>query len=149
MFHRLLPVVICILGQQASAQTCEGSAVACVRVLACIGNAGLFVDGAAFGAGQGTLMLTRSDNVGCIGTWDSDGPFGAGIAHMRCDDGLSGRVLYHTQDNATGTVIGVGEDSQGRTIQAWSGTNVLNFLSETGTPETARLPCSTAPLPMS
>lgn len=145
MFRALLPVAISALPLAALSQTaptCEGSRNACVRVLACIGTNGLYVDGAVFGRGQGSLAVLRSDGVSCTGAWNSDGPFGGGIANMTCEDGLTGQVVYFLQDNDTGTAIGRGEDSQGRPIEAWSGLNILEFLSPDGRPEAARLPCA-------
>ncbi len=152
MIRSSLPVIICLFphfGAAQTAQTCEtrpGSLSNCVRVLACIGDGGLYLDGEARGWDQGTLEVTRSDGVRCTGRWNSDGPLGTGVAELTCEDGLTGGVVYYNQDNETGTVIGQGQDSLGRQIEAWSGLNVLQFLSESGKPQEARLPCSPAPL---
>jgi hypothetical protein len=120
----------------------------CVRVLACIGTAGRYFDGQARGWDQGTVTGTTSDGVTCTGTWRSDGLMGSGTSWMKCSDGVSIEVLYYTQDNRTGTVIGRGRGSAGQPIRVWTGTNVLAYLAPEGRPS-AELPCGGAPIPIS
>lgn len=120
----------------------------CVRVLACIGDEGLWFDGQSRGWNQGTVAGAISDGHTCTGTWNSDGPFGAGVGQMTCSDGAEVGVLYTTQDGRTGTVIGQGSDTLGRNIRVWSGLNVLEFLTANGAVG-AELPCGTEPIQIS
>lgn len=120
----------------------------CIRVLACLGDQGLWLDGKARGWDQGTVSLERSDQILCYGTWDSNGPLGTGRAEIACEDGSSGNIIYYNQDNVTGTVIGRGIDDQGRHIQVWSGENILQFLTAPGAYGPA-LPCVAGDIPLS
>lgn len=121
----------------------------CARVLACVGEDGLWLDGQARGWNLGTLAAQRSDGAVCAGTWAADdGPLGSGTARFECSDGSAGPVIYFSQDPDTGTAIARGMDSRGRFIRAWSGKNVLQFLGA-GNVEAARLPCTTAQIPIS
>ena len=121
----------------------------CARVLACVGQDGLWLDGQARGWNTGTLAVQRSDGVVCAGKWAADqGPFGTGTARMECSDGTTARAIYYSQDSLTGTAIGRGVDSVGRTIRAWSGQNVLEFLGD-GDVNAAKLPCADAAIPIS
>lgn len=165
MFRILLPAALTLLAQPVAAQTltlpapgdpqpdqtCENipySQQNCVRVLACIGDAGLYFDGNARGWNAGQVEGRSSDSSACTGTWSADGPLGMGIAQLSCDNGLSVDVLYTQQDNETGTVIGTGRDSLGRLVQVWSGKNVLEFLTPRGS-VSASLPCAAEPIPIS
>lgn len=118
----------------------------CVRVLACVGDEGLWFDGQARGWEQGLIQGFISDGTPCAGTWNSNGFLGTGFADVTCQDDTTMRVIYHTQDGETGTVIGSGRDSQGRAIRAWSGLYVLDFLRGDG--DTLELPCGPAPVPI-
>ena len=121
----------------------------CARLLACVGQDGLWLDGQARGWNTGTLAAQRSDGVVCAGTWAADqGPFGTGTARMECADGTTARAIYYSQDSLTGTAIGRGVDSTGRAIRAWSGQNVLKFLGD-GDVNAAKLPCTDAAIPIS
>ncbi len=86
--------------------------------------------------------------ITCAGTWTADGPFGAGMGRMQCSNDTDIGVIYHTQDNETGTVIGNGRDNAGQGLQVWSGENVLEFLTPDGA-VSARLPCPDGAIPMS
>ncbi|KIT14814.1 hypothetical protein [Jannaschia aquimarina] len=132
-------------------QTCENvpfDQANCVRALACLGTEGVHFDGMARGWDAGTLSGELSDGAACVGRWSSDGPLGTGIADLVCDDGTEADIVYYTQDNVTGTVIGRGMDNRGRAIRAWSGLNVLEFLTPDGQLG-AELPCGDAPVPIS
>ncbi len=152
MIRLIVPVTICLAGPVgAQSATCENvpySQINCVRVLACIGDQGLYFDGQARGWDTGTVAGDISNGDSCQGDWTADGPFGAGMAEMTCNSGLDIGVIYHTQDNETGTVIGNGSDSTGQPIQVWSGENVLAFLTPDGTVG-SELPCMSGPIPMS
>lgn len=152
MNRLILPAII--LCAQASAQDtglCQNipfSSENCVRVLACVGDQGVTFDGKARGWDAGTVSGLMSDGTICTGTWDSNGPFGTGIATMSCNDGKGLDVVYYNQDNITGTVIGRGVDTSGRTVQVWTGENVLQFLTPLGA-FGAALPCIQGEIPIS
>lgn len=152
MFRPVLPVIICLAGplsaQPAACKNIPGSQDNCVRVLACIGDQGLYFDGQARGWDAGPVTGEISNGVGCNGTWTADGPLDAGMGKMVCDDGLEIGVIYYTQDNETGTAIGRGSDSIGQPVEVWSGQNVLEYLTPDGS-VSARLPCMSGPIPMS
>lgn len=152
MFRATLPVIFLASGLSAQdIDVCRNvpySQNNCVRVLACIGDFGLTFDGRARGWDQGTVSGAISDGTKCQGTWDSDGPLGAGISKMTCEDGTTLGILYYSQDSITGTVTGKGADNKGRTIQVWSGQNVLQFLTPDGAYGPA-LPCVQGDIPIS
>jgi hypothetical protein len=115
----------------------------CSRILACVGDDGLWLDGQARGWDTGTLTATASDGTTCTGTWWVVGERRAG-AEMACSDGSRGWVRYVAQDSITGTGIAAGAMEDGRSIRAWTGENVLEYLrEEAGGPE-ALLPCTSA-----
>ncbi len=120
----------------------------CARVLACIGENGLWFDGRVRGWGAGSITGYLSDDTYCKGSWTADGPLGAGLGEMSCEDGLEVDVLYYSQDDATGTAIGGGTDNKGRNVQVWSGENVLQFLTGEGAYGPA-LPCVQGDIPIS
>ncbi|MEM7488705.1 MAG: hypothetical protein AAF390_06225 [Pseudomonadota bacterium] len=120
----------------------------CVRVLACIGEDGLWFDGEARGWDTGTVAGRISDGTTCEGTWDLDGPGGAGQARLACEGGLEIGVIYTQQHNETGTVMGSGVDSLNRPVRVWSGLHVLRFLTPEGQVRAA-LQCGDAPIPIS
>lgn len=154
MFRLILPAVfLCAnLTTPANAQgVCNNipySQKNCVRVLACVGDAGVTFDGQARGWDTGSVTGTMSDGTACSGTWTSDGPLGTGFATMTCDNTTTIDVLYYSQDGITGTTIGRGTDSTGRPVQAWSGKNVLQFLTGPGAFGPA-LPCVQGDIPVS
>lgn len=118
----------------------------CSRVLACVGDDGLWLDGRADGWDQGTLSAELSDGTTCEGSWRVGGPMGLGTAEMTCSDGREGGVVYTAQDGLTGTGIASGAMSDGAAIRAWTGRNVLEFLTgEDGVP---RLPCDAGAIPI-
>ncbi len=80
----------------------------CVRVVACIGDEGVWFNGRAFGRGEGTFSGTTSMGLMCKGTWMSRNAFGLGQADVMCEDGRKGRVFYTYQDEYTGTAVGQG-----------------------------------------
>lgn len=159
MFRSLLPAGFCAFlagalqagGSDAPkldlpACTITGDANSCSRTLACIGEEGLWFDGQARGFNRGTLVGQRSDGVVCAGTW-AYGALGTATANLECDDGLTGHVMYFTEDGRTGTGIARGIDSSGRIIKAWTGDKVLEFLGKTGE-VTATLPCGEIAVPI-
>ena len=73
----------------------------CVRVVACIGDEGVWFNGRAFGRGEGTFSGTTSTGLMCEGTWMSRNAVGLGQADVMCKDGRKGRVFYTYQDEYT------------------------------------------------
>ncbi len=105
----------------------------CMRVLACIGEKGVFFDGQARGDGVGIILGQTSEGVQCSGHWSNiDGTDirGEGRARLKCADGSRFHLVYDERDNHDGTQVGVGKDSKGRMIRAWTGENVLHFLED-------------------
>src|SRR6056300_517622 len=94
----------------------------CVRVVACIGDEGVWFNGRAFGRGEGTFSGTTSMG-------------------LMCEDGRKGRVFYTYQDEYTGTAVGQGAMHSGAKIKIWSGTNVLEYLRGDTGERIAYLPC--------
>ncbi|PRY78068.1 hypothetical protein CLV80_10430 [Yoonia maritima] len=75
--------------------------------------------------------------------------FGLGQADVTCEDGMQGKVFYTYQDPYTGTAVGQGVTSDGRSIRIWSGNNVLAFLRGDTGHRVAMLPCDSGAIPMS
>jgi len=136
--------------QPPAGPACEGlpySTDNCVRVLACIGQGGLWFDGQARGWNEGTVQGATSDGVACSGRWRSGGFLGTGSSRMECADGRQVAVVYFMQDNETGTVVGRGQDDRGTGITVWTGQNVLEYLTPRGTVG-ASLPCGPMSIPV-
>jgi len=147
MFRFVLPVAVCLFGQSsvsqevkvqaspysqtkvADCQNIVGNTGNCVRILACIGENGLYFDGFARGRDAGSLMGHTTAGIQCFGHWRTGGLLGSGSAELTCTDGVTANLIFYTQDSLTGTVIGRGIDSENRVIRAWSGQNVLQFLT--------------------
>ena len=119
----------------------------CVRILACLGDDGVWFDGQARGWDQGTLTGLTSDGAACAGTWDSGQPSEPGRSNFECSDGTVGSVTYTTRDGETGTVIGSGSDNKGRSLRVWTGLFVLDFLR--GENQRPELPCGAEAIPIS
>ena len=124
----------------------EGEMHSCSRVLACIGEDGTWFDGRAVGWDQGLVTGRLDDGRSCGGVWyytEDD----RARAELVCEDGAWIGVDYTAQDGATGTGIGTGTTSDGRAVEAWTGENVLDYLSEDrGRPV---LPCGVMGIPIS
>ena len=119
----------------------------CARVLACVGDDGIWFAGRAFGRGNGDLSGAMSNGTACTGRWTERNWFGAGQADVTCTNGQTGRVYFTYQDRWTGTATGNGEMSGGQRIEMWSGNRVPEFLQNTtGKPA---LPCGDAAIPIS
>ncbi|MCU4653308.1 hypothetical protein N8I71_10720 [Roseibacterium sp. SDUM158016] len=95
----------------------------CSHVIACIGTETLFVGG-GIGWDSGRLEGRLDTGAACIGDWDN----AKGQARFACEDGTAGTVQYFRRDDPTGTAIGIGETEDGRTVEAWSGENVLDYI---------------------
>lgn len=121
----------------------------CTRVLACIGDAGVWFDGRSFGRGDGTLAGQTNEGTVCTGTWVSENVLGMGQADVTCDDGFAVRVFYYYQEPYTGTALGRGIGNDGRVVRSWSGLHVLDYLDDNDSPEGALLPCGERPIPIS
>ncbi|MQY42077.1 hypothetical protein GG681_05455 [Epibacterium sp. SM1969] len=102
----------------------------CVRVLACIGDEGVYFDGQARGEGVGIILGRTNTGLQCSGHWGAHEQLGAGRARLKCGDGSQFHLNFASRDGDTGTTISSGKDSQGRMIRAWSGANVLHFLDQ-------------------
>ena len=153
MFRFLLPAMI-VMATQLSAQTRTSCDMTeddsnCVRVLACMGNTGEWLNGRAFGRGEGTFAGTTSKGVTCSGDWMSRNSLGLGQADIFCDDGRTGRVFYTFQDEYTGTAIGQGAMTSGEGIRMWSGLHVLSYLRGDTGERVALLPCVGGDIPIS
>ena len=119
----------------------------CSRILACVGDDGLWIDGRADGWNRGTLEGRMSDGTLCTGSWGYSWHGLRARAELACDDGRTGVVRYTAQDPESGTGIGRGQMSDGAEIRAWTGRRVLEFLTgEDGVP---RLPCDAGAIPIS
>ena len=69
-------------------------------------------------------------------------------ATLECIDGRTGTFRYTAQDRTTGTGLALGRMSDGAYVKAWTGKNVLDYL----TPEGERhilLPCGPTVIPIS
>ena len=147
MIARLLPAALALSALPAFAQVCEttGRSDNCVRVLACIGDRGLWFDGRAIGWNHGTIAGMLSDGSVCTGSWAYDSAVSS-ETYVTCDNDIDAAVFAVAQDPTTGTAIGEGMTSDGRRVTAWSGRYVLDFLrGDDGTPQ---LPCTDAQIPI-
>lgn len=154
MFRSALPAAFAALAAPLAAEAladCTGvpfSTDNCVRALACIGFDGLYFDGQVRGWNSGTISGTLSTGETCTGAWAAGGALGTGTAGLTCDNGLTADVIYYSLDNETGTAIGRGTTNAGVPVKAWSGEEVLRFLTPEGA-VSAKLPCGTTPIPIS
>ena len=118
-----------------------GSPESCVHVIACIGTETLFVGG-SIGWNTGRIEGRLATGAACVGDWDNS----TGQARFACEDGTVGQVQYLHQDGPTGTATGLGRTEDGRTVEAWSGQNVLDYIRrETGE---VILECGPATIPL-
>lgn len=144
MIARLLPAALFALPVAAQDCVATGTADNCVRVLACIGDEGLWFDGRAIGWNRGTIAGELSDGSICTGRWAYTGDI-ANETHVSCDNGMEAAVIAIAQDPETGTTIGEGTTADGARVTAWSGRYVTDFLGAGGTPA---LPCPESPIPL-
>ena len=79
--------------QSETAYLMTGDDSNCVRVVACIGDQGVWFNGRAFGRGEGTFSGTTSTGLMCGGTWMSRNAFGLGQGDITCENGQKGRVF--------------------------------------------------------
>lgn len=120
----------------------------CTRIVACVGNQGVWFNGRGFGNGAGTFAGAMSDGSTCSGDWVARNAIGIGQASVTCTDGRKGTVYYTYQDPRTGTALGKGRMNTGEDIEIWTGRNVLAYLSaKTG--QALILPCSGGAVPIS
>jgi hypothetical protein len=149
MFTRLLPATLILaavpaLGQPACEMT--GGGDSCSRVLACVGEDGLWFDGRAIGWNTGTVAGELSDGTVCTGEWAYTSSHTA-ETYVRCDDGMEVVVVTVSRDPSTATSIGKGTTSDGRSVMVWTGGNILQFLRGDG--DEPALPCTPDPIPIS
>lgn len=131
-------------------QPCENTRDAnnCARTLACIGNTGLWFEGEARGWNAGTLEGRMSDGTSCTGDWAYGDILNTATATLICEDGTTARLIYYAQDPLTGTGQARGIDNRVRSIRAWTGLNVLEFLTPEGQ-DRPILPCTETGIPIS
>ncbi|NYS25753.1 hypothetical protein HUK65_12190 [Rhodobacteraceae bacterium 2376] len=123
-----------------------GSADSCAPVLACMPGDGVWFVGRAVGWNEGKLEGETNTGVTCTGTWSVGETLALGHARFSCDDGLSGRIVYHYQDPGTGTARGTGLISGFGRLRAWSGHKITEFLDRsTGRVDGAHM-CGDTPL---
>ena len=136
-------------GLQAHLPPCEhmpDTGQNCVRVLACIGDQGLFFYGQARGEDVGIVLGRMSSGLQCSGRWGARKFSRRGYAKLKCEDGSRFNLNFFDRDPRTGTTITDGKDSEGRMIRAWSGANVLHFLG--GTTQMPSLKCGDFMVPL-
>ncbi len=150
MFLRLLPPMLCALPLPAMAQDvpCDlySGAEACVPVLACVGDKGLWFDGRAYGSGPGRIEGVLSDGITCTGTWKARNIFGLGQSDLYCGDRRQARIFYTDRDGSTGTATGGGRSSRGEVIKAWAGDAIGTYLARKNGQES--LPCAGGDIPL-
>lgn len=136
--------------EAAPERPCENTRRAdnCSRVLACVGEEGLWFDGRADGWDQGALSGRLSDGRSCHGDWGYDWLGLTAAVRFACEGGLTGRARFTAQHPETGTGIGRGATNEGDEIRAWAGENVLRFLTPEGE-RRASLPCEAGAVPIS
>ncbi|MBM9593618.1 hypothetical protein [Roseitranquillus sediminis] len=119
MIRRLLPAALGLLALPAAAQECPhtGGPDNCSRVLACVGDDGLWFDGRAIGWGHGTVAGELSDGTLCTGEWAYQSAI-TSRTYISCDNGMEAVVIAVSQDPPTATSIGEGQTSDGRRITA-------------------------------
>jgi hypothetical protein len=157
MFARLLPAALLVAAppvaappvaaQESSGPPREltGRPDSCTRVVACIGDDGVWFDGRGAGWNEGTLAGQLSTGATCTGSWACTDATTARTV-FACDDGTEGAALAVLQDPLTGTPIAEGTTTDGRAIVAWSGEHVLDVLrGPTGEPS---LPCIPEGIPI-
>lgn len=113
-------------------QLAPGQAQSCVPIVACMPEDGVYLVGRAIGWNIGTLKGVTNTGVSCTGNWSVSESLRFGHARFACDDGLSGRMIYHYQDSLTGTARGTGLVSGFGRITAWSGYNIRAYLDRSG-----------------
>ncbi len=99
MIRAALPAIILFLAANPTSAlgVCKNvpySQKNCLRVLAYVGDQGLYFDGQAHGWDAGAVYGYLSDDTYCEGNWTSDGPLGMGLSTATCENGVSIEVLY-------------------------------------------------------
>lgn len=153
-----LPVLLALASPSLAEQspqvdkTCldiPGSMRSCSPLVGCLGNSGTYFTGRAFGRDTGSLAVDTNAGATCAGTWVGRNAFGTGQADFTCDDGQSGKVIFHYQDGNTGTVKGFGITNRGTRIKAWSGHYIQDFINAENGALNTRLMCGEIEIPLS
>lgn len=126
-----------------------GSPDSCSPIAACMPGDGVYLVGRAVGWDFGTLGGITNTGVSCVGTWDTRGFGGVGRVSFECADGLTGRVIYYSRDNATGTAHGRGMTNALSQIEGWSGDYIEEFLRADSGQLDGELMCGKVPMPLS
>ena len=90
----------------------------CSPLLACFGNNGEYSAGRALSRDDGTLAGITNFGVICTGTWVSHNFIGRAEANFECDNGHSGKVIFHYHHEVSGTVEGFGFTNNGVSVRA-------------------------------
>lgn len=125
-----------------AAESCDwiaNSDASCIRVLGCATppDSPQFADiaffGEAYGWEEGPVSVTTSDGVACAGSWQSNSGITEITANLTCDDGLTLSMTAREDEVRNGIAFIFGQDSMGRSIEAWAGpaTTTEEFLRDT------------------
>lgn len=120
----------------STARPCEaepGKSSSCTPILACIGGEGEFFQGQARGWGQlGILRGKTGSGAHCSGFWQRGNALGVGQAKINCSNGTRAEVFWNARHRETGFFVGSGEDSENRSVLAWTGHEVLSRIAKEG-----------------
>ena len=122
----------------------------CSPLLACFGNSGEYFAGRALGRDDGdpgrrNQFWCRSARAhGSLAILSERAE-----ANFECDNGHSGKVIFHYRDDVSGTVEGFGFTNHGVSVRAWSGHYIQDFLDEKSGPVDTSLMCGEVEIPLS
>ena len=120
----------------------------CAQILACIGDNGLWFHDRAIDWNKSTLSGQIIDGATCESEWGQQGWFSRSVgATLSCSNDQIGTFRY-TADSLIGTGITEGQMNDGASVNAWTGKNVLAYLTPEGERH-ALLPCGLTIIPVS
>ena len=126
----------------------KGTDGTCVPFAGCIGDQGEYFTGRALGWDKGPLSVRSSTGTLCTGDWIVRPASGSGRASIVCDDGTKGTAEFTYQHPETGTAVGEGQMSDGRSLKVWSGRNIQQFLAATSGTADSKLSCGGVMVPL-